>query len=483
MTTSALIQNIRHKISKKNISVNDINDCLNQIKCYIESVVENPFYNGLLLNIPEFDELCLLLGKRLVPKSGLSEAKFFNKSKTILYMVSQLYLSGGHTAVLEDFIKAQKEYKHIIIYTGLFDKVEKELIQKRFSSYQVEFIFPLKSKKLTDKILWLQQQWIKIIPEKCFLFIHHQDVIAIAAAQPDMPGDLYYYHHADYILGLGKNLPHAKHIDINPLTYSYCRHEMKLDNIYCPLTCEDNYSEQTADRIFAQNNILHTASSGAAAKFLQLYAYSYIDLLPILLKISKGSHTHIGYLPEYALKRIKKILKLHNVSPEKFMYIPWVKNVGQELINRNIDIYIASFPVGGGRTAIEVMASGTPIICHQNYRSVFLSEQHLLYPESFVWQNPEELFAILSAQCSSDNLKQHGKWARSYYLQHYTHNKLEELIENNFEHESSENIELIDTNIPNKTQLFLDLTQEWKFKTNLFKKILRFLFRYLTAKK
>ena len=43
---------------------------------------------------------------------------------------------------------------------------------------------------------------------------------------------------------------------------------------------------------------------------------------------------------------------------ERFIYMPWVPSVWKTLHDCRVDLYIASFPYGGGLTLIEAMGAG-----------------------------------------------------------------------------------------------------------------------------
>jgi hypothetical protein len=443
----------------KQLNRNQLEDCLVTVKEYVGNIINVHILDGLLIDIPGLDDLCLAIGKKILPTQFPINP---TKSNVIIYIATQLYIAGGHTAVIEDFIKAQPDKQHIILLTDIFNVGEENKINKRFDYLPVKLIFAPNPIYLKESLVWLQKKWIELKPEKVFLFNHHQDVVAISAAQPQMPGQLFYYHHTDFQLGLGARLKHAKHIDMNPLAYYRCRDNAGLNNIYCPLTCTDLNSGEIKIRNFMANNKINTASSGACQKFIQHYLYSYVELLPEIIEITQGTHLHIGYLPPKILNLIQKKLRSAKIPMEKFIYLPWVKSVGMAMLEHNIDLYITSFPIGGGRTAIEIMASATPILCHLNYRSIFLSENNLLYSEAFTWKTSIGLKKILS-MLTSNILKSQAILARNYYLAHYSDECLVKAISSDFQTTTPQKIKITDDALTaNSVQFFLDLATEIK---------------------
>lgn len=465
------IEKLSSYITQK-LSENEFEDCLIQLKEFVENIININILDGLLIDIPGLDNLCLEVGQKILSEYSIGNS---NKTGLIVYVATQLYRSGGHTAVIEDFIRAQLDKRHIILLTDIFNTGEEGDIKKRFEKLPVELIFSPTNNSLRERLVWLYKKWIEISPEKVFLFNHHQDVVAIAAAQPQMPGQLFYYHHTDFQLGLGIRLKHAKHIDMNPLAYSHCRDKFGLDNVYCPLTCVDVKSEKPKSRNYMQEGKINTASSGSCQKFMQDYLYLYFDLLPQIMETTGGKHMHLGYLPRKILNLIRQKLSFANISQERFVYVPWVKSVGITMIEQDIDLYISSFPVGGGRTAIEVMASATPILGHLNYRSGFLSENNLLYPEAFIWKTPVELKQILG-KLTSQILMSHAKLAREHYLECYSHELLQKSISSDFQAVAPQKLKTQISNGTDFTQLFLDISIKinnlQRFKNNFlfFKK-------------
>ena len=394
------------------LSNHKISYSLKLIKDFVEAIDRDSFFSGSVFNLPVLDNLCLKIGQKTALNLKHEPIKIEQpKQQPIIYIASELYLSGGHTAVIEDFIRAQPSEKHVIIITDIFHSPEKNAIRKRFKPLPVNLRF-LKKKAGQAKLIELQEMWLLLKPKKVFLFNHPQDSVIISAAQPAMPGKLYFYHHVDFKFSLGTSLKHATHIDCNPLTFQHCSDYYKdkpRKNIYLPLICDD-LKINAVSNDFMKKGVINTASSGSAVKFLQDYIYQYTKLVPEILKCTQGYHVHIGVLP----RKIRALLS----QEKKFIYIPWTRSVWKTLLEYNIDAYIASFPIGGGRTAIEVMGAGIPILGHLNQQSVFLSENKLLYPGAFLWKTPEELLTVLK-QLTPDILKKHACLARKQYETYY----------------------------------------------------------------
>lgn len=409
---------VRRHVGNKKFSL-----ALKKIQTFVETIIADAFLDGLVLNVKELDALCLSIGREALQSDHCQGKK--EKTNTILYIATELYSSGGHTAVLEDFIRAQPDCSHVVLLTNLFSRaVDLRFLEKRFANLPVKFIGCAKN-DLLKKLIWLSAQWMCINPDKVFLFNHHQDVVAIAAAQSEMPGKLFFFHHSDYQLTLGMHLPHAVHIDFYEVLYRRCREVFGIkNNVYYPLVVADGGCKVAND--FMADKNLHTCSSGSMGKYDKPYLFSYIDLLPQILKATNGVHTHIGYLSDSLLEKIKKSLTVNQISQDRFIYIPWVNNLWSFLLKQHVDLYIASFPIGGGRAAVEAMGAGIPIVFHNNYRAPFLGGA-IQYPGAFFWREVKELLAFV-AGLNKEMLIKQSLAARQCYEQYHRVDLLQQAI-------------------------------------------------------
>jgi hypothetical protein len=443
------------------------NNALLKIKIFVEKVIDNPYCHGIVVDVPGLDALCQQVGQAIIAHTNEISTNNINKEVDVLYIVSQLYTSGGHTAVIEDFISAQPEKKHVILFTDIFNLGEDKAIKERFSKYIVELVW-LKEKTLLLKFISLRNAWRAINPLQVFLFNHHQDVVAVAASTKEMPGKLYFYHHTDFQLGLGMRLAHAIHIDIHAMAYAHCRKLNITNNVLLPLTCKDHGVRELTLQSFRKQGKLHTISAGAYYKYALRYPYVYFDLIPAILQASQGTHTHIGFLWPAVRRRIHKKLKTMNIDPNRFNYLSVVPYFWQTLKSIGADLYITSFPIGGGRTCLEVMGSGTPIIYHKNFRSPLLSEQSLIYEDGLCWKTPEELLSLLR-EISADRLLDHAKRGRKHYEENYGEellkDRLHQGIGNGVVKVPSMNLEIIS---PGVTQLLTEISDQFSVTRSWF---------------
>jgi len=410
------------------IDKGDIDLALRLTHDYVERIITEPLCTAQIYGSKELDSLCQRIGKnnlstirQEITDSVISQQPMF------LYIVTRLQKSGGHTRVIEDFIRAQPDAQHIILSTELDGESDVEYL-KNMLDQQSNINFEQAPKgRYQKKLTWLQECLLKIQPKKVYLFNHHQDSVAVAAIQPEMKLDASFYHHGDHHLCLGVYLSHLEHIDFHPMGYHNCRDNLGIDNTYIPLTAGDK-GDRPADWPFLNDGKLTTCTAAKSNKVEIPYFVSYLELVPKLLQTTGGRHIHIGRLTPWALFKIRRGMKRYNVHPDQFIYTPWVPSVWKALHDYRVDLYVASFPYGGGLTLIEAMGAGVPVALHRHLFSRVLSGIDLAYPEVFSWRFPDELLNYCAAVTPAD-LEKAGRLGRLQYKKFHTGERLQQTLD------------------------------------------------------
>jgi hypothetical protein len=396
---------------------------------FVERIFTEPLCTSQVLGSKQLDELCQRIGS--INLAGINRGSFAVQPESAqlvyVYVVTKLQRSGGHTRVIEDFIKARPHAWHYILSTELAGSSEADYLMNGLAN-QVHVVFEAAGKQddHQQRLDWLQRRLLEVRPQRVYLFNHHQDSVAVAAVQPEMGFDISFYHHGDHHLCLGVFLPQAEHIDPHPMGYHSCRDELGLDNIYIPLTIEDK-GARIAAQPFMHEGVLTTCTAARSNKIEIPYFVSYLDMVPEILKATGGRHVHIGRLTPWALFRIRRGLKRLGISADRFVYTPWVPSVWRALQEHHVDLYIASFPYGGGLTLIEAMGAGMPVVLHQHVFSRVLSGIDIAYPGVFNWREPAELLGLCSS-VTAGQLQQHSLLARAQYAKYHSQQILVEAL-------------------------------------------------------
>ncbi len=403
---------------RKQIDEGLLEQALQNVTHFIKELLSYSWCNGIVLSSPVLDKLCLDIGAQFLAKHSFQKTSNINNN-LVVYIATQLYAAGGHTAIIEEFISSQPDKQHLILMTDVLDEADLKIITNRFKNNPA-IIKRAPAGKMTNKLAWLMQELTTTNPHKTFLFNHQFDAVAIAAVQPQIINDLIFYHHSDYQFTLGVHLDNAKHIDIHNLALFTCSHDLQVkDAIYWPLTSKDLGTRPPESFNHLKKHLI-TCSSGSLNKYNIPYAEDYKKLIAEIIKTTDGYHVHIGAISPNYLKVIRNNLKKNHIDESRFIHIPWVKSVWQTVIEKQIDVYICSFPYGGGKTAVEIMGSGTPIIVHDNYATP-LGGGHIVYPQAYQWRKSAELLNILQ-NIKQDDLITHSHLSRQHYEKYHQDN-------------------------------------------------------------
>jgi hypothetical protein len=385
-----------------------IHDC-------VERIITEPLCAARVLASAALDRACQEVGRRQLALIDRPRSPPPTTDRPLyIYIVTRLQRSGGHTRVMEDFIRARPEALHLILSTELSGRSDLAYLRSGvLNNPSVGFEPASRWGGFRGRLQWLQTRLLEERPRKIYLFNHHQDSVAVAAVQGEMGIDTAFYHHGDHHLCLGVHLPGVEHIDPHPMGYRACSHELGVKNAYVPLVLDDK-GARSAQMPFMPEGSLTTCTAAQSNKVEIPYFVSYTDTVPELLHATGGRHVHIGRLSWAARARIRRGMKRLGVSSERFTYIPWVPSVWQALKEQGVDLYIASFPYGGGLTLIEAMGAGVPVALHRHIYSRVLSGIDLAYEGAFIWREPAELLRYCATR-SPAQLSDDSRRARARY--------------------------------------------------------------------
>jgi hypothetical protein len=349
---------------------------------------------------PRLEALCAGIADNLAA-DGVAPIAYAPKRGTDVYIASLLMPAGGHTAVIGDFIRLDPKRRSVVLitdFTGQQADLPDEIVERLFVERDRIEICPVP--ELAGKYRWLVERLGALRPKRTYLFHHMQDSVVGALMHAAAGGEWYFVHHSDRLPSLGAYCRHVVHIDLTPYCFRHCASRLgrtggaAIDQRYVPLTAADLGARDFQSRKFMPP--LTTASSGAPHKFDAGYRPAYMDVVADLLALTGGRHVHIGPLDDNQLGAFRRRLKRRGLDRDRLCVVPFVPSVWQAMTDYDIDLYLNSFPLGGARTLVEVMGSGTPMLWHEVGNPAPFQVSGLQYPQAPVWRSPAELFEIVS---------------------------------------------------------------------------------------
>jgi len=358
------------------------------------------------------DETCDVIGDQILAECGVSAAA--EPADLDLFIATQIYAGGGHTAVIGDFVRASDSVRAEVIVTGTVERdIHKgdppaEIVERLGIGADGLSVCPHEQRAAATR--WLIEQIGARRPRRVFLFHHPQDAVAIAGARPSLCGELYLVHHADRQATLGLHQRGTQIVDLSPFTGAFTQRVLGLKPVYAPLIIGDP-GEPPPREI---NPPFTTVSSGSAHKFGEEYA----ENIARVLETTGGRHIHIGFLKEKRLGNIRAHLEGRGIDAGRFEYIAWVPSLAGALIELGADLCISSAPLGGARTAIESGAAGVPMLAHLPDFSTTFGVNHVMPKSLPVWRTIGELVETLK-QIDAAWIIERGRESRRYFETHH----------------------------------------------------------------
>ena len=404
----------------------NVDQALRAIEALVERVFCEPLNTAVIFSDPLLDEACQWIGGERLRAQQWLQGNYSDRVTSysnLVCIASKLQRSGGHTAALADILTTPNwRGKNVtVLLTGVGGATKMDALQVRFSHLpNVNFEHAPRFNRL-KKLDWLQRRLFELQPADVMLVNHHQDSTAVAGVQPNQGYKLHFLHHGDHQLCLGVHLPFAQHYDFHPSAFRNCRLHLGItDNQYLPLTLPDD-NPVNCEYAMRRDDLHHAIVSctvGGSNKIEVPYWLSYARLVPLVLAQTKGVHVHIGKLSFWYRLRILLALKRQGVARSRFKYLAQVDDVRHNLRQEQVDLYLTSFPYGGAKTMVEVMAAGIPMAVHVHTTHPFLSATDMAPQQSLLWQTPTQLLEWLSKQ-SVASLSAKGKEARRWYEQNH----------------------------------------------------------------
>jgi|GEM_PF-4673219 len=335
--------------------------------------------------------------------------------RRICIFASELYNTGGHTRIIEDILATQAEHFEItMLLTGTTKP--RGPFSVPYVRWRQAKVYRADSRSLKANIRSVHTILEEIDPDVVINMSHPFDVIAHGFMMRETQRKWLYGVHADYSFSF---LPPQDVAELLVFTEPCgSNFEAKgIPHIKLPLTCLQEEPIQNAPYSSPTCEGLLTMSVGTAHKFFTQDGMSYSDVLVARFKAAEGTHIHVGFVTDDFRKEIETALVSHGFA-ERVKFLGTVPNVNQSIIDLQVDLFINSYPIGGGKVIIEAMATGCPISQCDDGRSTITGEP-MVYPEALRWRDMDELEQSIR-NIDEGALLEQRQFSHAHYLKTYS---------------------------------------------------------------
>ena len=416
---------------QENLKSGNHEDILLNIFIFLCQLVKNDDYFGEKTHVPFCDAILQKIGINLyesIANSNLNEVGILNNLN--LFIVSELYATGGHTRLLLNILE-QLPGKKIIVITDVFNNYASGLLSLDFlnniSFLNTSFILLPNYKSFKRKTIDLLELLLSLNAKNVTILAHDQDVVAYTACNPSLPSKQVFIHHADHRPSLGATISHYIHVDLSVGVQRICNGV--LNENPCLLHLTSSHEEERKFK-FEDNEEISTVTSGNFNKFIFHGEFDYKKIvLEVLLSIN-GLHHHIGELSEINISNIKNYLIENRIDDSRFVYHGAVQSLAETLQNLNASIYFESAPFVGLTAGIEALSIGLPVVRFMysgNDRWILREIACYMYPENMPgWFDTSGIFSAI--QEATENINLLSIEAHHFYKENYSKNIFRERI-------------------------------------------------------
>jgi hypothetical protein len=301
--------------------------------------------------------------RELPRRLALADKPHLKSNDNVCIVATRLYARGGHSKVAADIGEITGAARTVAIVTDAYGQLSQkdrlgnleaqEALQRRAAVL-------LASATLVEKTLELYHLLAAIRPTRIFMLTHHFDIVAAVALWP-FRDVVEFLHHGDHVPALGATLPYSAHVDLTWTCHGACRRHAGPTPFYAGMTAP-GFRELAGPRPGRDARRLRLATCGPQHKYERGGRFGWSDYVLAALADSERDMVHIGPAEAPFRDQLHDALRQAGVDPERYLFVGETADVGAELKAREADVYVSSYPVTGGKTNLEAMGAGLPVI-------------------------------------------------------------------------------------------------------------------------
>lgn len=413
------------------LSAGNLQNALESLHLLSQSRIRSERSKGVGGRIADLDAACQKFANVLSTTAPKERTLIGFDRPTNVYIVSEIYQTGGHRGILEQLVRARSSERNIVLFTCAFGN-NRQFGTERVSALNAFPIAPDVSLSLYEKLQWLRGKLAAFCATRVFLLHHPEDALAAIASyeiENHYQKRLYFIRHADTVPSLGSFLSQATHVAIRKEQRDEIRTTLPNASVaLIPLSFDPDclqpglepnllrYIEDIGRGFFNSSHFV-TATCGGAHKFSSVGPLGLPNIISGILKNPFRRHIHVGPLTSELRNAILQSLEKAQIPSSRLKLTGEVRSVAETLAAERVDLFIASTPIGGGLTISEAAYVGIPIAIHESGGAPldqYLSGFTHAPDKVLAWKTPAELFDALD-RFDERNLLELSLASREWY--------------------------------------------------------------------
>lgn len=406
-----------------------LNYCRNNAAKIYSPTIRKEAFKGMY-GMKIVDQLCEACGRIILHNRGRQLTnRDFNKDKIAILISGFSPNGGGVFREIRELIGILiNEGRSIEIYSSNQINSDKSVLTTHFNNPKIKYIEIDESDSYSKQVEYLIDTLYESSPERIYLFVSHHDVVLNSAIQRGLGRSITLDYVFDHGLSLGIHNSSIDKLIIKTESQAEAlSHAIPLEKlVLIPPFVEDVFNENPFQPL--KNGTLTTASASARQyKIDSDYQYSFDEIIPKILGQTGGMHIHFGPLDTKFKAHIFDNIEQLKIEKDRFIHIDWADNFPKSLVEKGVDVFIASFPIPSALILVNVMMCGIPIIYHNAEDSLMPQSGDFCDRSQFLWKTPNDLYKIIR-QINKQELMNKSASARQYYEAYNSREKAKVMI-------------------------------------------------------
>ncbi len=328
------------------------------------------------------------LGRIELNLRGLSPLNKIEPNDNIAISVAMLNNTGGGIyKEIHELIQLNSDKNVYVIFSEITSKEGLSAqIQADFASYaHVKLLF---CKEQGDaKLKCLFDMFLDYNISKVYHYAGHHFTYNAALIQQGIYKNITVFSiDHGFVLALD-NSSVDSYITKTPAQYRLLNNSYAKKAVYIPVFGK---AAEVGGEYIPLNKHENLITATASARFYKFNnnELDYSEFIVALLKTTQGVHYHYGPIDEDKLSEIHTALENNQLDKNTFVHISWADNLCQDMLHKNVDLFISSFPKSSAKTLISIFSAGIPLICYRGDKILTCCD--FVYPEALYWSNHQE---------------------------------------------------------------------------------------------